>query len=419
MSARGPRLSRPPASAASKPKPKLKRKASELTLDEIVAPVEALAAELRATPKRRRVNEAGRHVVAMTRDEVMDAVEGLVLTTTTAILEGAGPEVRVPSREPSNVRYDPGLGHNVMGARETRLTFRDAKQAGKLARLLRCAQLVYELCSKGMSSTKRDLFYCDVRLFGKQEASDAVIEDLAATLGCPRASMGVVASEKGVMIGAARFRDGPDEVDCARVGPSGKNVPAAIERVTELRCDARFVLLVEKDAAFARLAEDRFHERYRCVALTGKGEPDVATRLMLRRLVEASEGGALPVLALVDADPHGLEILLTYRHGSRALAHEAAALACPDVRWLGLRPSDLDRYDVPASARLPFAKGDAKKARELLEHPAVKADARWIKEVQRMIDTETKAEIQALSAHGLRYLTEEFLPRKLAAGDWI
>eukprot|EP00983_Pelagomonas_calceolata_P087714 1157016-Pelagomonas_calceolata.AAC.3 len=29
-----------------------------------------------------------------------------------------------------------------------------------------------------------------------------------------------------------------------------------------------------------------------------------------------------------------------------------------------------------------------------------------------------KAEIQALSSFGFQYLTEEYLPRKLAAGDW-
>ena len=33
-------------------------------------------------------------------------------------------------------------------------------------------------------------------------------------------------------------------------------------QVTNMRSDALFVLLVEKDAAFMRLAEDRFYNRY-------------------------------------------------------------------------------------------------------------------------------------------------------------
>jgi meiotic recombination protein SPO11 len=37
-------------------------------------------------------------------------------------------------------------------------------------------------------------------------------------------------------------------------------------------------LLVEKDAAFQRLAEDRFFNTYPCIIITGKGEADLATR---------------------------------------------------------------------------------------------------------------------------------------------
>jgi hypothetical protein len=39
-----------------------------------------------------------------------------------------------------------------------------------------------------------------------------------------------------------------------------------------------FILLVEKDAAFMRLAEDRFYNTYPCIIITAKGQPDVATR---------------------------------------------------------------------------------------------------------------------------------------------
>ena len=53
-------------------------------------------------------------------------------------------------------------------------------------------------------------------------------------------------------------------------------------------------------------AEDRFYNQYPCIILTAKGQPDVATRLFLRKLRMALK---LPVLALVDSDPYGLKIL--------------------------------------------------------------------------------------------------------------
>ena len=62
------------------------------------------------------------------------------------------------------------------------------------------------------------------------------------------------------------------------MGIGGKAIPPNIDKVEDMRSDAEFILLVEKDAAFMRLAEDRFYNRFPCVILTAKGQPDVATR---------------------------------------------------------------------------------------------------------------------------------------------
>ena len=43
----------------------------------------------------------------------------------------------------------------------------------------------------------------------------------------------------------------------------------------------------------------------------------------------------------------------------------------------------------------------------------------WKKEVEIMLATKVKAEIQALSSFGFQYLTEVYLPLKLQMGDWI
>lgn len=51
----------------------------------------------------------------------------------------------------------------------------------------------------------------------------------------------------------------------------------------------------------------------RCFSLQGKGFPDVATRLLVRLLWKSL---GVPVLVLVDADPHGIEIMCVYRFGS-------------------------------------------------------------------------------------------------------
>ena len=46
--------------------------------------------------------------------------------------------------------------------------------------------------------------------------------------------------------------------------------------------------------------------------MTAKGQPDVASRLFLRKLRDTLR---IPVLALVDSDPYGLKILSVYMKG--------------------------------------------------------------------------------------------------------
>lgn len=58
--------------------------------------------------------------------------------------------------------------------------------------------------------------------------------------------------------------------------------PATGLQVDNIQSDALFILLVEKDAAFMRLAEDRFYNTYPCIILTAKGQPDVASRWVRR-----------------------------------------------------------------------------------------------------------------------------------------
>ena len=150
--------------------------------------------------------------------------------------------------------------------------------------------------------------------------------------------------------------------------------------------------------------------------ITGKGQPDVATRLFLRKIRDQLK---IPVLALVDSDPYGLKIMSVYSSGSKQMSYDSSHLTTSDIKWLGVRPSDLNRYNIPEQCRLPMTPADKKMGEELLLEPFVQKHPEWVKELELMLETGEKAEIQALSSFGFQYLTEQFLPRKLLEGDWI
>ncbi len=54
-----------------------------------------------------------------------------------------------------------------------------------------------------------------------------------------------------------------------------------------------------------------------------------------------------------------------------------------------------------------------------LEEDFIKANPEWVAELELMLSSREKAEIQALSSFGFQYLSQVYLPLKLQEGDWI
>lgn len=355
-----------------------------------------------------------REVTDLSLSSVQSEIETLILSLTKSILNNNGFAFNVPSRASSNHLYIPELDRIVLKDKASLRPFAAVGSVRKATVTSRIMSLIHQLCIRSIHVTKRDLFYTDVKLFQDQSQSDGVLDDVSCILGCTRSSLNVVASEKGVVVGRLVFSDNGDMIDCTKMGVGGKAIPPNIDRVGDMQSDALFVLLVEKDAAFMRLAEDRFYNRFPCIIITAKGQPDVATRLFLRKMkLELN----LPVLALVDSDPYGLKILSVYGCGSKNMSYDSANLTTPDIKWLGIRPTDLDKYKIPDQCRLPMTDQDIKTGKDLLEEDFVKKNPGWVHELELMVKTKQKAEIQALSSFGFQYLSEadDIHSRRLAA----
>ena len=128
-------------------------------------------------------------------------------------------------------------------------------------------------------------------------------------------------------------------------------IPGDTEAIRSLRFAANegrasCVLVVEKDSVFRRLVDDRFIERLPCVLITGCGFPDLATRALVQRVAEALD---VRCFCLTDYNPHGMALMLAYKHGTDSLALERDACT-PSMRWLGLRAADVRRSAAAASS---------------------------------------------------------------------
>lgn len=230
----------------------------------------------------------------------------------------------------------------------------------------------------------------------------------------PRRSLNVLATSKGLFVGDVRFNDGSGNfVDGSR---NPLLVPADVDEIRNLQSSADFILVVEKDATFQKLFDDGFlvSEVGPCVLVTGKGYPDVNTRELVKRL---SDELSLPVYALVDADPHGIEILCVYKYGSLAMAGETDSLAVPSIRWLGVRPSHVQA--LPMEERLPLSSADKSKIRDLLSRPYILGNEEWKEEILRFESLQCKAEIQSLGSGYPAFLASVFIPATMRLGGWI
>ena len=404
-------------------KGKAKEKVPKWDVPTVMKPINKLKQKMEktGTAKKKTLDDIGmsgvtKEVVAMDTRGVMSEIERIAIQATLSIMRGQGFQYMMPARTSSNMIYVEELDRLVLKDKMLTRVFADASSARKTAITTRVLQIILELCAKGIHVTKRDLFYTDVKLFKQQTESDDVLDDAACMIGCTRSSLNVVASEKGIVVGKIIFDDDGDTIDCTKMGVGGKSIPPSIDRVTNIRGDAEFILLIEKDAAFMRLAEDRFYNQFPCVIISGKGQPDVATRLFLNKVRNALN---VPILGLFDADPYGLKILSVYMKGSKNMSYDAINLTTPDIKWLGVRPSDLEKYKIPPQCRLEMSEHDLKTGKELLEEDFIKANPLWHKELEMMVKSKIKAEIQALSSFGFQYLSQVFLPQKLKEADWI
>mmetsp|Transcript_7038 Transcript_7038/g.28605 ORF Transcript_7038/g.28605 Transcript_7038/m.28605 type:complete len:384 (-) Transcript_7038:873-2024(-) len=336
---------------------------------EVLRQVEELELTVKRQPILRKtlfnmsMKEAYLEVIDLPGKEVAAAIEQVMIAVARNILDGDGFGFSLPCRGNGDQVYVDELDRIVLKDKYALISFSSTSSVRKVAILTRVMQLIHGVLCRGIHVTKRDLFYTDVKLFRNQKESDAVLDDISCLLGCTRNSLHVVASEKGVVVGKLLYNEDGDEIDCTKMGIGGKAIPSNIDKVANLRSEAKFVLLVEKDAAFMRLAEDRFYNRFPCIIITAKGQPDVATRLFLSKLKRDLR---VPVLALVDADPYGLKIISVYMQGSKNMAFDSANLTTPDIKWLGVRPSDLDKFQIPEQCRLDMSAKDIETGQHML-----------------------------------------------------
>ncbi|XP_012879780.1 PREDICTED: meiotic recombination protein SPO11 isoform X1 [Dipodomys ordii] len=351
--------------------------------------------------------------------EVLESIENTIQDVITSLARNEAPAFTIENRSTwENIKFEDSVGLQMVSHCTTKKIKSDSpKSIQKFALILKILSMIYKLVQSNTYATKRDIYYTDSQLFGKQAVVDNIIDDISCMLKVPRRSLHILSTSKGLIAGNLRYleEDGT-RVNCT-CGATATAVPSNIQGIRNLITDAKFLLIVEKDATFQRLLDDNFCSKLSpCIMVTGKGVPDLNTRLLVKKLWDTFH---MPMLTLVDADPHGIEIMCIYKYGSMSMSFEAHNLTVPAIRWLGLLPSDIKRLNIPKNSLIPLTKHDHMKLNSILKRPYVNCQPLWRKEMEMMAELNMKAEIQALTFLSSDYLSRVYLPNKLKFGGWL
>ncbi|OHB78201.1 MAG: DNA topoisomerase VI [Planctomycetes bacterium RBG_16_64_10] len=345
---------------------------------------------------------------------------------TSAAQRSRDPHLDIPSRSLSNVRYNRTKRFIEMGRNTTRRQLFNLAQAKSYMQTMLVASGTKQLVEQGKSTSIRGLYYLlkhtiegtREETFDDQAECDPVIEDIEVTLNALREELHVYASNRGGMVGNLVLVDSGDEIDCARMGSGGYSIPSIVEPevVQFQRCDATFILHVEKDTVWRRFNEDKFWRTHQCILTHGGGQPPRGVRRLLHRMHHEL---SLPVFCLLDNDPWGYYIYSVLKQGSINLAYESKRMAIPDAKFMGLRSNDYQRCELSPSVKIGLNDNDRKRARQIAQYPWFEQKRAWQKEIELMLKNDFKLEVEALISKDISYVTEQYVPARLQDHDWL
>lgn len=358
-------------------------------------------------------------------DHTIDKISTLAAGAVKQVKARNNPALEIPIRALSNVAYNEESRLIELGDSKQSREFFNVAMAKKYMQTFLVAEKCKDLLASGKTTSIRDLFYmakhtikgCKENTFDDQTESDAVIEDLEVTVDALREELHLFAAKRGSMVGPMVIVDAGDTIDLGHMGSGGWSIPSITEEnVIQFKsCQAEYILLVEKEAVWHRLNEDKFWRKHKCMLVTGNGQATRGVRRLMQRMHNELK---LPVYVLVDNDPWGLYIYSVIKQGSISLAYESMRMAVPDARFLGLRSRDFKRFKLSEDVCIDLKKEDETRAKQMLAYPWFKKK-QWQEEITDMLKAGFKMEIEALSNKDISFVTDVYIPEKIAKKDWL
>ncbi|XP_004308729.1 PREDICTED: DNA topoisomerase 6 subunit A-like [Fragaria vesca subsp. vesca] len=242
--------------------------------------------------------------------------------------------------------------HVLKGKNTYRCDYDNKQSIEVFTRIDLLLRLIYILLKIDMTANIRSIQYSYKETFANTIAVQKVFERICKAIGCDKDSLNIFVSVKGSIVGDIEFKFTKGETiyttNCQkaiRIEP--RDVAMELEFVKLTKKELLLILVVEKDKIFQRLVEEKFHHRFRCIIITGCRVPTIATRTLLHK---AQKQLNFLVVFLRDQNGGGFKVCSNYYCGSQDMVYNSINLCTPNIKLLGLSPSDLEEHGTPAGS---------------------------------------------------------------------
>ena len=230
------------------------------------------------------------------------------------------PKFITGARTRSNIVYNEKKGYLSLGPAQEERNFMNTAQSKRFMQTVAIAAKCHKFLDENLHTTIRGLYYqlkyslgedIDENIFSEQAESNPLIEDLEVALDLKREDLNLNANRKGVLAGNMKIMDtfGTErqEIDASKMGRSGWAIPSDVDNDIEfVDVKAKYVLVVEKDALWQRLNEDRLWKKENMILITPQGQAARGTRRLIRKFADMG----LPVYVFNDCGRLGVVHLL-------------------------------------------------------------------------------------------------------------
>ncbi len=336
------------------------------------------------------------------------------------------PVVGIPLRTVSNTKYNKKRRILEMGSNQQHRELFNFGMSRKFMQTILLANGCKDLVEADKTLSLRGMYYktlhtipgTNEKTFDGQDESDPILEDLEVSLGALREELHVFAKKAGTMVGNITVIDSGDEIDCRKMGSGGYAIPSIVEpEILQFKkCDAKFILHVEKNTVWSRFNEDKFWKKHNCILTEGGGQPPRGVRRLLRRMHDELK---LPVYCLLDCDPWGHYIYSVIKQGSINLAFESQRMAVPEAKFLGLRAEDYERCGLSDDVKIALNDRDITRAKQIAAYPWFKEKKDWQREIKQMLRNGFKMEVESLITKDISYVTDTYTPERLKKKDFL